>query len=68
MQSFTAHLKDNPSVKDCCKDYRNVVIRQEREDLLVGTCEVCGCKHRRFLAQGLGQPASVPTFANRVER
>ena len=32
-------------VKDCCQKPENLVAQQDRPDLLVRVCKVCGCRH-----------------------
>lgn len=31
--------------KDCCKQLENLVPHQERPDLMINICKVCGCRH-----------------------
>jgi len=38
-----SETKDN--VKDCCKQPENLVPHQDRPELLVNVCKVCGCRH-----------------------
>lgn len=45
--------------KDCCRIDANLsapVPYEGREDLNFRRCAVCGCRHFRAVAQGLGQP------------
>ncbi len=39
------------SVKDCCKKEENLIEKKEREDLIIKTCKVCGCRHFRLIAE-----------------
>lgn len=41
----------NGNVKDCCKDPRNLIFKQRKFDLTTYVCRVCGCRHRRMLAE-----------------
>ena len=38
-------------MKECCKNPANLVRKQERPDLVVDTCKVCGCRHFRLSAE-----------------
>jgi hypothetical protein len=40
-----SHLKDNPGVKDCCKQEVNLVLTRISLDEVVNKCQVCGCRH-----------------------
>lgn len=31
--------------KECCKDEKNLIPHQERPDLIIRKCVVCGCRH-----------------------
>lgn len=32
-------------MNECCKNPENLVSHQERPDLLIKKCRVCGCRH-----------------------
>jgi len=36
--------------KECCKQPENLVPHQERPDLLINKCKVCGCRHFELTA------------------
>jgi len=31
--------------KECCKQLENLLPHQERPDLIINVCKVCGCRH-----------------------
>jgi hypothetical protein len=35
-------------VKDCCKQPANLILHQERPDVLIRVCKVCNCRHFEF--------------------
>jgi hypothetical protein len=37
--------------KDCCKDPNNLVRHQERPEVTINTCQVCGCRHFRVVVR-----------------
>ena len=43
----------NGEVKDCCKDAANLefLVDESRNGLTVKRCRVCGCRHRRLVAE-----------------
>lgn len=40
-------------VKDCCKDAENLELLPDegKEGLTVKRCKICGCRHRRMVAE-----------------
>jgi len=53
-ESVAAELAPLASVKTCCKDAGNLYRRkndpEERKDLAIYRCRVCGCRHFRLTA------------------
>lgn len=41
-------MADDIDIKDCCKEESNLESTQVTEDLIVRTCQVCGCRHFEF--------------------
>ena len=40
-------------MRDCCKEETNLKAKQERSDLVVKTCKICGAKHRELTVDPL---------------
>jgi len=38
-------LEEGDKRKECCKQPENLVPKQERPDLFINVCKVCGCRH-----------------------
>lgn len=43
-----AYLRHRADVRKCCANPDNLVVAQERADLLVATCGKCGARHRKL--------------------
>lgn len=43
----------NGTVKECCKDAANLglLAEESRDGLTVKQCRVCGCRHRKLVAE-----------------
>ena len=54
-------LEQEDKRKECCKQLENLVTYQERPDLVIRRCKICGCRHfelsidsRKFGWKGVG--------------
>ena len=46
-------------MKECCKDTKNLVVREQKRDRIVQVCIVCHSRHVRFGAESGGFGATM---------
>ena len=48
-------------IKECCTKEENLVVTEQKEDVIVRKCKVCGCRHFEVTADPIRLYEKMPT-------
>ena len=54
-------------MKECCKEQKNLVVREQKRDRIVQVCIVCQSRHLRFAAESGGFGATMTPLGGKKD-